>query len=98
MIQVALAAALILYAVLVGVLLRECAFLYPLRWLLWEQYGELAVWLSLVLVLNLFLASYTVLRKLTLKETGDKLSHVEKQLRGSATILEELSERIRQRR
>ena len=98
MIQTAVAIALVLYAVLAGALLKECAFLAPLRVIIWEQYGEILLWFSLILVLNLFAGSYALLRKLALKNTGDKLSHLEKQLRGRTTISDELTERILQRK
>jgi H+/Cl- antiporter ClcA len=98
MIQNALAAALVIYAVLVAVLLKECVFLASDRGRIWTEYGEHLVWLSLLLILNLFAAIYCLLRKLALKDTGDKLSHLEKQLRGRTTISEELTERILQRK
>lgn len=98
MIQTALAIALVLYVVIAGVLLKECAFLMPFRVIIWEQCGEILLWFSLALVLNLFAGIYAVLRKLALKDTGDKLSHLEKQLRGRTSISDELTERILQRK
>ena len=98
MIQTALAVALVLYAVIAGVLLKECAFLVPFRVTIWEQYGDILLWFSLVLVLNLFAGGYALVRKLALKDTGDKLSHLEKQLRGRTSISDELTERILQRK
>lgn len=98
MIQTALAIALVLYVAIAGVLLRECAFLMPFRVIIWEQCGEILLWFSLALVLNLFAGIYAVLRKLALKDTGDKLSHLEKQLRGRTSISDELTERILQRK
>ena len=98
MLQNALAAALVLYALILGLILKECVFLAPLRSVIWEQYGERLLWMSLVAVLNLFAALYGVLRTLSLKNTGDKLTHLEKQLKGRATLSEELTERIRNRK
>ena len=98
MIRNALLATLIVYVVLVGYLLNECQFLAPARWLIWEQYGERLLWFSVVLVLNLFAGILGVLRRLELKDTGDKLTHLEKQLRGRTTVSEELTERILQRK
>ena len=98
MIQTALAIALVLYVAIAGVLLKECAFLMPFRVIIWEQCGEILLWFSLALVLNLFAGIYAVLRKLALKDTGDKLSHLEKQLRGRTSISDELTERILQRK
>ena len=94
MIQNALAGAIFVYAVIAGVLLKECVFLAPLRGPLWEEFGAWIVGFSLVLILNLFAGLYLLFRKLALKNTGDKLSHLEKQLRGSASLSEELTERI----
>ena len=98
MIQTALAIALVLYVAIAGVMLKECAFLMPFRVIIWEQCGEILLWFSLALVLNLFAGIYAVLRKLALKDTGDKLSHLEKQLRGRTSISDELTERILQRK
>ncbi len=98
MIRNALAAALVAYLVLVGIVLKECAFLAPLRRAIWDEYGERLLWLSALLILNLFGAIYGALRTLALRNTGDKLSHLEKQLRGGTTISAELTERILQRK
>lgn len=98
MIRAALAIALCTFALLVGLIVSECWFLAPIAKGIFEIYGEWLGWLSLLLILNLFAAIYTVLRKLALKNTGEKLSHVEKQLRGRTTISEELTERILRRR
>ena len=98
MIQNAFAAALVIYAVLVGVVLEECVFLAPYRGRIWTEFGEALVWLSLLLILNFFAAIYGLLRKLALKDTGDKLTHLEKQHRGRTTISEELTEKILERK
>jgi hypothetical protein len=98
MIRNALAAALILYLVVAGVVLKECVFLAPYRAVLWKEYAAPALWWSLLLILNLFAALYSSFRKLALKDTGDKLTHLEKQLRGRTTISGELTERILKRK
>jgi hypothetical protein len=46
---------------------------------------------------NVFAGCYVFFRRLSLKDTGDKLAHLEKQLRGRLTISEELTERILER-
>ncbi len=97
MLQNALAGSLPIYAFLLGVVLKECVFLAPHRDHIWTQYGQAFIWLSLLLIGNIFAAVYAFLRKLSLKDTGDKLAHLEKQLRGRATISEELTERILER-
>jgi hypothetical protein len=98
MIRNALAATLIVYALLVGFVLKECRFLASVHRLVFEQYGVRLLLFSLILAVNIFAAIYSLLRRLSLKDTGDKLSHLEKQLRGRTTISEELTERILQRK
>lgn len=94
MIRNAFAAALVIYVVLVGLVLNDCLFLAPIRGLIWARHAERLIWMSLLLVLNVLAGVYAILRKFALKDTGDKLSHLEKQLRGRASISEELTERI----
>lgn len=94
----ALACSLIIYAALAALVLRECWFLAPLWRPIWTEYGTWLVIFSTALVLNLFAMAYGLLRKLALKDTGDKLAHLEKQLRGSTTISDELTEQIREHR
>jgi di/tricarboxylate transporter len=98
MIRNALASALIVYLAILGVVLKECVFLAPYRLLLWNEYAVAAAWWSLLLIMNLFAALYSVFRKLALKDTGDKLTHLEKQLRGRTTMSGELTERILERK
>ena len=98
MIRNALVVATLAYVVLVAISLKECAFLAPIKMLIWEQYGTRIVIFSVLFIFNAFAASYTVFRKVALKDTGDKLAHVEKQLRGRETISEELTTRIFERK
>jgi hypothetical protein len=98
MIRKSLAAAMAVYLVYLGLLLKEASFLASLRAQVWEDYGEAFLYFSLALVLNLFAAIYALSRKLTLTDTGDMLSHLEKQLRGRTTISEELTARILERK
>ena len=98
MIRNSLAVAIILYGVLAAVVLKECIFLAPLRSLIWQQYGGAIVGFSILLILNVFAAAYALLRKLALEDTGDKLTHLEKQLRSRETMSEELTERILDRK
>ena len=98
MIRNALAAALLIYVVLVAVVLNECVFLASIRGEIWSELWKEIVGFSMVVVLNVFAGIYAILRRLALKDTGDKLSHLEKQLRGRQTISEELTERILHRR
>lgn len=60
-------------------LMGELKFLVPYRHIVLQQYGGvLLAWIA-VLFLNLFAAVYTIQRKFFLKDTGRKLTHVDKQ-------------------
>ena len=74
----------------------ECQFLIPYRQLLWEQYATSIAIFAGVMFVNLFAAFYLICRKVFLKDTGEKLAHLEKQLRTGGTISEELSRRLRE--
>ncbi|MGH9685475.1 MAG: hypothetical protein ACRD5K_00085 [Candidatus Acidiferrales bacterium] len=61
-------------------LMGELTFLIPYRSVLYHQYGTvLLAWIAVVFV-NVFAAMYAIHRKFFLKDTGRKLSHVDKQL------------------
>ena len=94
MIRTTFAISCTLYLVLAGTLLKECAFLSPLRREIWETYQGQIAWFSGLFLVNLGATVYLLLRYFALKDTGAKLAHVEKQLRGKATISKELTERI----
>ena len=98
MVQNALGISLIVYLVFAAWVLKECVFLAPLRNLIWNEYGTWLLGFSAALILNLFAAAYTVMRKIALKDTGDKLAHLEKQLRGTTSISRELTEQILEHR
>ena len=76
-------------------LMGVCQFLIPYRQLLWEQYATPIAVFAGVMFVNLFAAFYLLCRKVFLKDTGEKLAHLEKQLRTGGTISEELSRRLR---
>ena len=98
MIRNALAAAIAVYLITTGVLIKECAFLADTRRTVIENYGTTFLFYSGAFILNLFAVFYTLMRKFALKDTGDKLAHLEKQLRGQATLSAELTERILDRK
>ena len=75
-------------------LIGECRFLIPYRELLLHEYGETILIFSAVLFLNVFTAIYLICRKLFLKDTGRKLVHLEKQLRGGQSISEEIARHL----
>ena len=61
-------------------LMGELKFLIPYRSILYHQYGSvLLAWLAIVFA-NVFAAVYVVQRKFFLKDTGRKLSHIDKQI------------------
>jgi hypothetical protein len=77
-------------------LMQECQFLIPYRTLLVAKYGGYLAAFAAALFLNLFAAFYVLSRKLFLKDTGQKLAHLEKQLRAGDTVSEELTRRLRE--
>ena len=86
----------ILFLALFLWLLQECDFLIPYRQLLVQAYGPVIAAYAVVLFLNVYALIYVAVRKLLLKETGQKLAHVEKQLRTGHSISEELTERLKE--
>lgn len=61
-------------------LMGELKFLIPYRSILYHQYGTaILAWIAVVFV-NVFAAMYATHRKFFLKDTGRKLSHVDKQV------------------
>jgi hypothetical protein len=88
-----LAATLVMVGILFA-LMDRCAVLQPYRWALLHRYGwTIATWTGLLFV-NLAAGFYLLNRLFFLKDTGRKLAHVEKQLRGRSTIAQELSDRL----
>jgi hypothetical protein len=76
--------------------MQECQFLIPYRQLLWQKYATPIALFAAVVFINVFAAFYLICRKVFLKDTGQKLAHLEKQLRSGGTISEELSRRLRE--
>jgi hypothetical protein len=60
-------------------LMGELKFLIPYRHILLHQYGAVILVGTAVLFVNLFAAVYVIQRKFFLKDTGRKLSHIDKQ-------------------
>ena len=96
MIGNALLATTVIFLALGFFLMQECQFLIPYRRLLVVKYGGAIGLFAAALFLNLFTAVYLLCRKVFLKDTGRKLSHLEKQVRSGATISEELSRRLKE--
>jgi len=77
-------------------LLGECRFLIPYRQVLWEDYAAPIAGFSAALFVNVFAAVYLLGRKIFLKDTGQKLAHLEKEVRTGSGISEELAERLKE--
>jgi hypothetical protein len=87
-------AATVIFLGLVFWFFQECSFLSRDRNLILRLYGTtIGAW-ALVLYLNILAGVWTVSRRVFLKDTGRKLAHIEKQLRGPDSVSEELSRRI----
>lgn len=98
MVRVSLVVTMCGCVALMGYTIGECLFLAPLASSIWAEYADVIVIFTVLFVLNMFAATYALLRRLSLAETGRKLAHVEKQLRGTSTLLDELTERIARRK
>ena len=61
-------------------LLQECQFLIPYRSLIVAKYGGAIGLYAALLFVNVFALIYSITRKVFLKDTGRKLSHLDKQL------------------
>ncbi len=85
---------LVLMAVTIW-LLGECRFLVPYRSLILGPYLKPIALFTAALFVNVFAAVYLAGRALFLKDTGQKLAHLEKQLRTGSSISQELAERLR---
>jgi hypothetical protein len=60
-------------------LMDELKFLIPYRHILLHQYGAVILAWIAVLFTNLFATVYAIERKFFLKDTGRKLTHIDKQ-------------------
>ena len=90
----ALFATVVVFMAVVFYLMDELRFLIPYRDAILERHGGDIALFSVVLFLNLLAGFFVLTRRLLLKDTGQKLAHLEKQLRGRESISEELSRRI----
>jgi hypothetical protein len=61
-------------------LLGELKFFIPYKTVLFHEYGTAILVYFATLFLNLFAAAFVLNRKFFLKDTGRKLSHLDKQL------------------
>jgi hypothetical protein len=61
-------------------LMGELKFLVPYKAILIQQYGTPIALFLVVVFVNLFAAAFVINRRFFLKDTGRKLSHLDKQL------------------
>ena len=74
--------------------LQECTFLVPYRQLIFSQYFHSIAAFASLLFLNLFAFFHLLIRTLFLKDTGQKLAHLEKELRNGGAVSAELADRL----
>lgn len=77
-------------------LLGACSFLIPYRAVIVRDYGAVIVVGACVLFVNLVAVFHVVGRWLFLKETGEKLAHLDKQLRTGRSISDELARMLQE--
>ena len=80
MIANSLIVTIIMMVVFFFVLMDELAYLSLYKDHLLNQYGAHIAFLTAVLFFNLFAAAFTLNRKFFLKDAGQKLSHLDKQI------------------
>ena len=61
-------------------LMGELKFFVPYKAVLWRAYAAPIVSYIAILSVNVFAAAFVLIRKFFLKDTGRKLSHLDKQL------------------
>lgn len=87
----------LIFLVIGILLLGECRFLIPYRHVVFIKYGAVVASFAAALFVNLFACIYLVCRFVFLKDTGQKLAHLEKQLHSGDSLSDELSKRLRDR-
>jgi hypothetical protein len=75
-------------------LLAHTTFLTPYRRVILHDYGWMILALAVVTYLNLVAAFYVLGRVLFLRTSGQKLSHIDRQLAGADTIAADLSAQL----
>jgi len=68
-------------------LMGELRFLVPYKLVLWRAYATPILAYVGILAVNVFTAVFVLIRKFFLKDTGRKLSHLDKQLHVGQTDL-----------
>ncbi len=81
---------LITIAILIALgfwLMGELKFFVPYKLILWRAYATPILVYVAVLAANVFATAFVLIRKLFLKDTGRKLTHLDKQLHVGQTEL-----------
>jgi hypothetical protein len=91
----AVAAAIVYMASLFWVM-SETTFLAPYRRLIILRYGWVVLTFAVLAYINLVAVFYLIARMLFLRDAGQKLEHVDKQLAGPDTIARELSDQLKE--
>ena len=82
------------FVTLAVVLLDRLKFLIPYKTSLFHSYGNDIGLFALLLFLNVFALTFAVLRRFFLKNTGQKLVHLDKQVKTGHSILsQEIADR-----
>lgn len=89
-------AAVLVYMVTLIWLMGETTFLAPYRRLIVLRYGWVILAFAVLVYVNLVAVFYLIARLLFLRDAGQRLEHVDKQLAGPDTIARELSEQLRE--
>jgi hypothetical protein len=92
----AFAAALITFLVLAW-MAGELTFLAPFKAALFREHGQLIAGITLLLFLNLCAAFYAIARTLFLRDSGRKLTHLDRQLKAGGVLHEELGAYLKAR-
>jgi hypothetical protein len=66
-------------------LMGELRFFVPYKLVLWREYATPFLAYVGILSVNVFAAAFFLIRKFFLKDTGRKLSHIDKQLHAGET-------------
>ena len=83
-------ALLITIAVLLGIafyLMGELRFLIPFKFVIWRAYSAYILSYCGLLFVNLFAAAFALNRKFFLKDTGRKLTHLDKQFNAGQSAM-----------
>jgi hypothetical protein len=89
-------AAVLVYMIGLFWLMGETTFLAPYRKLIVLRYGWILLAVGVLIYLNLVAVFYLLARLLFLRDAGQRLEHVDKQLAGPDTIARELSDQLKE--